>query len=501
MAALPDEALGAIEAGVRAFCAREVDARANEDAGRLSPELLRAAAAAGLFASSIPEEHGGLGLGLAGVTRVVAAIAEHDRSLATCVGLHCGLGTRGLVTLAADPLRAAWLPRLASGECIASFAATEPSAGSDLASVRTTVRRDGDSLVVDGEKAFVTNGGIAGVYTVLAHGPDGGHSLVLVPRDAAGVEPGREERKLGLRASSTVSVRFDHVRIPASHFVGTPGRGLEDAQAVLAWGRTLMSAGCVGTARTALALSAMHATGRRQFGRNLVAFEAVRAHLAGMAATVRAIEHAVERVGRDDDEGRPISATSAALKVLASEGAFDVCDRAVQLHGALGYLEDAGVARLLRDCRVTRIFEGANDVLLAHLGTSLLARAPGADALLAVSDHHAVEARRLRIVQLLGATRDRLGVAAIRRQLLLVRLARAVVAYFAAQCLATVARRDIIDRHALRQALVRVDAELDATASAEIDADTDQAVVDALLEAHDTGDSAAPTRSREGARA
>ncbi|UJR84128.1 acyl-CoA dehydrogenase family protein [Sandaracinus amylolyticus] len=418
-----DTSLDTMLATTRRFLAAEVDARAHDRAGCMPERVLEGARALGLFGLSIPERWGGLGLSLREVAAIVAEVARADRSLATTVGLHAGLGTRALIDLAPEPLQARWLPMLARGTRLASFAATEPGAGSDLASVRTTVRRTRSGLCVDGEKAYVTNAGLAGVLTVLVRDADATgrpSALVLVPRDTHGVEIGREERKMGLRASSTCTVRFDGAIVPADHRLSA--RGLEDAHRTLAWGRVLLSAGCLGTVRIALERTLAHASERRQFGRALIELGSVRHHVASIATAEATISALLDRACAHDAD---LPMHAGALKVLASELACEACDRAVQVHGALGFLEDPGVALLSRDCRVTRIFEGANDVLLVRHGTAVLAghRLPRAhhdgalggqlDALASRLDDAVFAARRLH------------GVVAIRHQTMLQALARA----------------------------------------------------------------------------
>lgn len=428
----------------RRFLAREVDAAAIEAAGRIPERVITAAAEQGLFGLTIPAEYGGLGLSLSTAASVVAEIARVDRSTAIMVGLHAGLGTYALVHHGSEEQRARWLPALASGERIASFAATEPNAGSDLHAIRTIAREDGDALVLEGEKAYVTNGGFAGLYTLLVRTPTlGGErsfSLVCVPREADGVEIGPEEDKLGVKASSTITLHLDDARVPRDHLLGTPGAGMELAHETLARGRLLMAAGCVGTARYALDASLAHVTTRKQFRRPIGDFDATRSTVATMAATHFAMESLVEAAAVALDDNTPeAQALSSAAKVYCSEGAFTVCDAAVQLHGAMGFLEPTGVARALRDCRITRIFEGANDVLLVLLGAAALARrsSPVRDG----SPHAALADLDRRRVEAIGVYRAEMGVRATQRQLLAQRIARAEVCSLAAwSCLDRIAR-------------------------------------------------------------
>lgn len=372
-------------ASVDRWAARAVDALAHDRAGALPDAVLDGARQLGLFGLRVPLEWGGLGLGVVESAAVLTGLARHDRSLATTLGLHAGLGLEALRQSDDSALRERWLPRLATGEIIAAFAATEAGAGSHIAAVATTVRAGADGRdALTGEKLYVTNGGLAGVFTVLARTPEHGgpHStaLLLVPRDAPGIEIGPEERKLGLRASSTTSVRFEGTPIEASSWLSAPGTGLEGMHAVLDVGRTFMAAGCLGTARAAFARTLDHVRLRHQFGRPLAHFAAVRSRLARASAWLLGVEagllHAASGLdaAAAGDASADTSWACAALKVLASEVAWQVADDAIQLHGGAGFIEDTGVALLLRDSRVTRIFEGANDVLRLRVGVAALDR-------------------------------------------------------------------------------------------------------------------------------
>ena len=493
----------------RKFAEQELDAAATDRAGEIGDQVIARAAHLGLFGLTIPEEYGGIGLSLGDATRVVAEIARADRSVACMIGLHAGLGTRGIVELGTEQVRRTYLPALASGERIGAFCATEPEAGSDLSRVRTTATVVGDQIEVNGEKSYVTNGRHAGAFTVLARTPHfggaRGTALVCIPADTRGISIGKEENKLGLRGSSTVTVLFDGVRAPVENVLGTPGRGTWHAGRVLEWGRVMMAAGCIGTARAALDYTLAHVTRRRQFGRPIGSFGATKAHVAWMATRLWAMEALLDWVCEQERELAPIGLPSSIAKVFCSEGAFDACDRAVQLHGALGYLEDTGVAQLLRDCRVTRIFEGANDVLLVHAGAALVG---GSDACRRA--HHSA-ARSLLVpaaywttldVRLTRATeivRREHGVSAVNHQLVLTRLARAHAALTAASaCLKRAGREPSDDEARLAEAALsrlhgEAEKELGALERAEDDERRDDVVMRAL------GEGAPRTRPEGGA--
>ncbi len=409
---------------VRRFAVSALDDARTEREGVISQTIVSKMCELGLFGLTISEEYGGLGLPLGVVCKLVAELARCDRSVATMVGLHAGLGTHAISQHGTDEVRAAWLPRLARGELIGSFCATEADAGSDIASVRTTAVLDGGDVIVNGEKSYVTNARYAGCFTVLARWGTRSHALVLVPRESKGTSIGAEEHKLGIRASSTATVLFDDVRVPANHVLGKPGAGLELAHEALACGRTLMSAGCLGTAQAALLRTIEHVTTRRQFRRTLGEFPAVRRRVTELAATFHAMGALVAIAAKtlEDDD-------TIAVKVFASEGAFEVADSAVQLHGALGFMEDTGVCRLLRDCRVTRIFEGANDVLLLRMAMSRLS----ANRVSTRVGHEACDALAEQLDHAFDCARTHHGATVVQRQSLLQALARADIAHRAAR--------------------------------------------------------------------
>lgn len=457
-----DPMLSSLLDEVRAFCRANIDSARIDREARIDGDLLAAIAAQGWFGLTTPEDFGGVGLSLASATAVIAELASHDASVGTCVGLHSGLGLHALLHSATPAVRARYLPEIAEGRRIVAFAATEPGAGSDISSVRTTLSREGSALRLRGTKCFVTNGGIAGLCTVLARSPGlggarAGHTLVLVDPRWAGVRRGAEEKKLGLKGSSTITLDFDDVTIPDDHVLGEPGEGLTLAHRALGWGRTFMAAGCLGAARWAVSAVSAHVESRVQFGRPLIQFPLVRTAIAELRAEVRAIERTLALVCAHDDLALP----STVVKLLASEGAFRVVDRALQLFGGSGFIEDTGIARRLRDVRVTRIFEGANDVLRLHLACETLSK-----PIARLEDPELDELGRT-----LEDLRKKRGLRLFRDQALQFELADAIVGLFAATALAhdsddvsVFARRIQLDRarEALRRAGAPTDPEREA---------------------------------------
>lgn len=439
------ELLGAVLTEVRDLCASSVDSARIDRDGGLGAELLKAVADRGWFGLTLPEEHGGSALSLAAATRVVAELAAVNGSLGTCVGLHSGLAMHALLHVASPEVQARYMSEIASGRCIAAFAATEPGAGSDIAAVKTTLVERGDRLELNGAKCYVTNGGLAGILTVLAQSPGlggarAGHTLVLVDPEAPGVSKSAEENKLGLKGSSTISVYFDGVTIERDHVLGEFSKGLEYAHAALCWGRTFMAAGCLGSARSALATATEHTNTREQFGRPLARFPLVHEALARARADVLTMESSLRLVcALGDTKAGDLALPSTLLKLIASEQAWRVVDTSLQLMGGAGYMEENGIARRLRDVRITRIFEGANDVLRVSAAAAALTwNTQGLqDASLAATEDFAAEGRLVTAeLRALGgaidAVKDRWGFRLFAQQAVAAHLADAITETFAA---------------------------------------------------------------------
>lgn len=369
-----DEILLPLLDSVGRWARSEVDAAEIDATGRIPPKLLDAAGELGLFGLTIPADHGGADLSLKAACRVVEELAGFDASVAITVGLHGGMGVQGLLLHGSEGLRRELLPDLASGRSIAALAATEPGAGSDLSAIATVARRvGGDRLALRGSKLYVTNGGIAGVFTVVARmwGADDArqpYALVLLRAGDPGLRVGAEERKLGLRGSSTTALDMDDVTVGSVRLLGSPTRGLDPLYRIFARGRVVLAAGSVGVARSALADAIGQVVRRRQFGSPIGQFGQVREMIAHARSAIFAMESVVRLAAAPGSETDPeLVWKTEVAKVFCTEAAHRVVDDALQLHGGSGFLEPTRVARSLRDIRVTRIFDGANEVLRCQI--------------------------------------------------------------------------------------------------------------------------------------
>jgi len=362
------ETLSAVLATLKAMLTpREKSFHEWDIAGEMPAEFIRELKEAGLFGLVIPEAHGGLGFGATAYSRVIQELGRFDGSTAVTVGAHSSIGMRGLLLLGTEEQKARYLPRLATGELVAAFCLTEPGAGSDAAGIKTSAVRDGDDWILNGEKIWITNGGFADFFTVFAKTSLEGRGHItafLVTRDMAGVTNGPHEDKMGLRSSSTTSVAFQDVRVPASNVLGEVGKGFKVAMRILNAGRTGLGGGAVGGMKRLIELSSAHARERVQFGRPIAQFETIRQKIGQMVVDCYAAESVVNLVAGLVDRGYEEVAVEAAIsKVLATEALWRTSDEALQIAGGAGYMRELPYERAMRDCRVNRIFEGTNEIL------------------------------------------------------------------------------------------------------------------------------------------
>jgi len=321
----------------------------------------------GMFGLSIPEEYGGLGLTLEEEVNVVFELCHASPVYRSLIGTNVGIGSLGIIISGTEEQKQKYLPRLASGEVIASFALTEPEAGSDAASIRTTARRDGESYVLNGTKRFITNAPEAELFTVFARTNEEekrarGVSAFLVEKCSPGLSLGKNEKKMGQQGGHVCDVIFEDCRIPLDALLGEEGTGFRTAMKVLDKSRTHIAAICVGAAERVIEESLKYAIERKQFGKKLGDFQLIQAMLADSKTEAYAARCMVQDTARKYDMGKDIGTESSCCKLYASEMACRVADRGVQIHGGYGYTREYAVERFYRDMRLFRVFEGTSQI-------------------------------------------------------------------------------------------------------------------------------------------
>jgi acyl-CoA dehydrogenase family member 9 len=330
----------------------------------------------GLFGLIIPEEHGGLGLSNAGYARVLSQSSSHDSSVSLTIGAHSSIGMKGILLFGTPEQRTRYLPKLASGEMIAAFCLTESAAGSDAASIRTQAVKNPDGTwTLNGEKIWITNGGIADLYTVFARTSSEAGKMTAFVVEAAwpGVSHGQHEDKMGIRASSTTTVSFADVRIPAGNVLDAEGKGFKVAMAILNNGRTGLGGGAVGAMKTLLTMATNQAQTRRQFGQPIAEFGLIREKVSQMTVDCFAAESVVWMVAHYIDSGSEDYSVEAAIsKVFASEALQRSAYEALQIAAGSGFMRDLPYEQITRDCRILTIFEGTNEVLRLYIALSAL---------------------------------------------------------------------------------------------------------------------------------
>ena len=334
----------------------------------IPPDIVREMKELGLFGLTVPEAYGGLGLTMEEEVMVMLAMGQTSPCFRSLFGTTVGIGSQGILLDGTEAQKAKYLPRLATGELIASFALTEPDAGSDAASLRTTAIREGDHYVVNGTKRFITNAPHAGVFTLMARTNledkgAGGVSAFIVEAGTPGLAIGKKDKKMGQRGAHTADVIFENCRVPASQLIGgREGQGFKTAMKVLEKGRIHIAAICVGVAERMLRDALNYAIERKQFGQRIVEFQLVQAMLADSQAELYAARCMVIDAARKRDEGLNVSTEASCSKLFASEMCGRVADRAVQIFGGAGYVADYGIERFYRDVRLFRIYEGTSQI-------------------------------------------------------------------------------------------------------------------------------------------
>jgi acyl-CoA dehydrogenase family protein 9 len=367
------ETVTAFLESLRGFARDHIDSARIEREHAIAPDVIRGLAGLGAFGMTIPEEYGGYGFSSSAYCRVMEEIGGMDASLGILIGGHQSIGMKALLLYGNEEQKKRWLPELATGEKIAAFALTEPEAGSDAASIKTTADYDEatGTFLVNGNKHWISNGGFAEFFTVFAKdvklpATDEHRRITAfaITKDLGGVIPGKEERKLGLKGSSTVPIELQNVRVPAFHVLGERGQGFKIAVEVLNTGRTSLGAGCIGGSKAMIRLAAAHATQRRQFGSRIADFEMIRGKFARMVVNTYALEAMVYLTSGLIDRGLPDYALEGACcKVFGTEAAWQTINDALQIAGGNGFMEEYPYERALRDSRINMIFEGTNEIL------------------------------------------------------------------------------------------------------------------------------------------
>ncbi|CAN5661213.1 acyl-CoA dehydrogenase family protein [soil metagenome] len=337
-----------------------------EEADAIPAEIVQEMRELGLFGLSIAEDYGGLGLTMSEEVRVAIEFGRTTPAFRSAFGTNVGIGSQGLVMAGTDAQKATWLPRIASGEIITSFALTEPDVGSDSGAVKLKAVKDGGVYRLTGTKRYITNADKADLFTVMARtGEEAGArgvSAFLVPRDLPGMSIAEPEKKMGQKGAKVADVIFDDVPVPAANRLGAEGEGFKIAMRVLDRGRLHISAVCVGVAERLIADCVAYATDRKQFGKPIAEHQLIQAMLADSKTEALAARALVLETAAAKDAGKEVVMESAAAKYFASEMVGRVADRAVQIFGGAGYIADYGIERLYRDVRLFRIYEGTSQI-------------------------------------------------------------------------------------------------------------------------------------------
>jgi alkylation response protein AidB-like acyl-CoA dehydrogenase len=354
---------------VRDFVEKEVKPLAPQidETKKIPSKLIEMAKELGLFGIKFPEEYGGAGAGETGYCIACEELGHGCGSLAALIGAHQSIGATAIYLAGSEAQKRKYLVPLAQGRLIGAYALTEPGAGSDAANISTTAVRYGNEWVINGQKIWITNGSIADVlvvYTVTDKRlrARGGITAFIVERDFKGFKVGRSEDKMGIRASDSAQLFFEDMRVPNENVLGKVGEGFKVAMETLDHGRLSLAANCIGASKEVLDMSIGFAKQRVQFGRPIAEQEAIQWMIAEMAASIYAMESIVYRTAWMADRGMRFSRESAIVKMLCSEAADEVIDKALQIHGGSGYMREYQIERFYRDARVNRIFEGTNEI-------------------------------------------------------------------------------------------------------------------------------------------
>lgn len=354
---------------IREFAEKEVAplAREIDEQERVPFETLKKAGELGLLGVPFPEQYGGIDAGIVSYCVLMEELNRKCMSTATIIGAHAQLCAMSIYLSGNDEQKDRYLTALCEGSKLGAWALTEPGAGSDAAHIRTTATQQGDGWVLNGSKMWITNGSFADVLVVFAAndrslGARGGITAFIVEKDFPGFRVGKVEDKMGLRASHTASLYFEDCRVPVANVLGPVGGGFPIAMQTQDIGRCALGASSLGSAKEAYELALKYAIERQQFGRPIADFQAIQFKLADMAVKIYTMEQIVYDCAKKVDRGESATLESSVVKLYCTEMASEVIDEAIQIHGGMGFSRELPLERMYRDARVTRIFEGTNEI-------------------------------------------------------------------------------------------------------------------------------------------
>jgi alkylation response protein AidB-like acyl-CoA dehydrogenase len=354
---------------IREFAVKEVApiAREIDEQERVPFETLKKAGELGLLGLPFPEQYGGIDAGIIGYCVLMEEINRKCASTATIIGAHAQLCGMSIFLSGNEDQKERYLRALCEGSKLGAWALTEPGAGSDAAHIRTTATQQGDEWILNGSKMWITNGSFADVLVVFASndrslGARGGITAFIVEKDFPGFRVGKVEDKMGLRASHTASLYFEDCRVPAANVLGPVGGGFPIAMQTQDIGRCALGASSLGSAKEAYELALKYAAERQQFGRAIADFQAIQFKLADMAVKIYTMEQIVYDCAKKVDANQSATLESSIVKLYCTDMASQVIDEAIQIHGGMGFSRELPLERMYRDARVTRIFEGTNEI-------------------------------------------------------------------------------------------------------------------------------------------
>lgn len=353
---------------IRDFVDSEVEPAAMEieETDEIPERIMKLSKEMGLFGLSIPEEYGGLGIGMVGKCAASEELGRTHNGFTTVIGGHTGIGSVGIVEMGTKAQKRKYLPDMASGERIGAFALTEPSAGSNATNLKTTAVKKGDKYILNGSKHYITNAIIGDIFTVMAvTDPSKGSKGItsfIVEKDFPGFVLGKKEKKMGLHGSHSAEIYFEDCEVPVENVLGEEGQGYVNALKILANGRAGMAARNLGSSDKLLEMSLDYAQTRIQFGKPIFEQQIIQHYLAEMAMDIEALRSMTYRVAWMTDQKMKVIKEAAMVKLLGSEVYNRVADKAVQIHGGLGYIAEYPIERFYRDARITRIYEGTSEI-------------------------------------------------------------------------------------------------------------------------------------------